>query len=29
LVAKNSRENMVIPANSQVTVRVAGVRRQE
>jgi hypothetical protein len=29
LVAKNNRENMVIPANSQVTVRVAGVRRQE
>jgi len=29
LIAKNNRENMVVPANSQVTVRVAGARRQE
>ena len=29
LIAKNNRENMTIPANSQVTVRVAGARRQE
>jgi uncharacterized membrane protein len=29
LIAKNNRENMTIPANSTVTVRVAGARRQE
>jgi hypothetical protein len=29
LVAKNNRENMVVPANSQVTVRIEHERRQE
>jgi hypothetical protein len=29
LIAKNNHENMVIPSNSQVTVRVASVRRQQ